>query len=188
MSDTDNILIAGALGGNQDAFKKLMDRHRTAIFHIVLKIVRNREAADDLVQETFMKAFSSLATYRSEYKFSTWIYRIAANASIDYLRKQRIKTLSLDSPPDSIDGPIEIEVADNSYNPEKDLVEREQRLSINDAIDSLPEKYRVVILYRHKDDKSYEEIAEALSIPIGTVKARIFRARELLKKKLRPGF
>ncbi len=134
-----------------------------------------------------MKAFSSLATYRSEYKFSTWLYRIAANSAIDHLRKQRIKTLSLDSPPEGIDGPMDIEVADESFNPEKDLEERERRISINDAIDSLPEKYRVVIMYRHRDDKSYEEIAEALSIPIGTVKARIFRARELLKKKLRPG-
>ncbi len=134
-----------------------------------------------------MKAFSSLATYRSEFKFSTWLYRIAANSAIDYLRKQRIKMLSLDSPPDNLDGPVDIEVPDNSYNPERDLVERERRLSINEAIDSLPDKYRLVIMYRHKDDKSYDEIAEALGIPIGTVKARIFRARELLKKKLRPG-
>lgn len=186
MSDDDKILIQNALAGDQSAFKGLMDRYRLAIFHIVLKIVREKEAANDLVQETFMKAFSSLATYRSEYKFSTWLYRIAANSAIDFLRKQRIKTLSLDSPPDSVNGPVDIEVPDESYNPEKDLEERERRVSINEAIDSLPEKYRIVIMYRHKDDKSYEEIAEALSIPIGTVKARIFRARELLKKKLRP--
>jgi len=187
LSDDDRILIEGALKGDQSAFKALMERYRLAIFHIVMKIVRDKEASDDLVQETFMKAFSSLATYRSEYKFSTWLYRIAANSAIDHLRKQRIKTLSLDSPPEGIDGPMDIEVADESFNPEKDLEERERRISINDAIDSLPEKYRVVIMYRHRDDKSYEEIAEALSIPIGTVKARIFRARELLKKKLRPG-
>lgn len=183
----DKTLIEGALQGDQSAFKTLMERYRQAIFHIVLKIVRNKEAADDLVQETFMKAFSSLATYRSEYKFSTWLYRIGANSAIDHLRKQRIKTLSLDSPPENADGPMEIEIPDNSNSPEKRLVERERRMSINEAIDSLPEKYRVVIMYRHKDDKSYDEIAEVLAIPIGTVKARIFRARELLKKKLRPG-
>ena len=97
-----------------------------------------------------------------------------------------IKTLSLDAQTDTGNGKIDIEVPDNSHNPEKDLLERERRLSINAAIDSLPEKYRLVIVYRHKDNKSYEEIAEALSIPLGTVKARIFRARELLKKKLRP--
>jgi len=187
LADDDKILIQNALQGDQSAFRALMERYRLAIFHIVLKIVREKEAANDLVQETFMKAFSSLATYRSEYKFSTWLYRIAANSAIDFLRKQRIKTLSLDSSPDGADGTMEIEVPDESYNPERDLEERERRISINEAIDSLPEKYRVVIMYRHKDDKSYEEIAEALSIPIGTVKARIFRARELLKKKLRPG-
>ncbi len=187
MEDIDRTLIDSALKGDQSAYKSLMERHRQAIFHISLKIVHDSEIAADLVQETFMKAFASLATYRSEFKFSTWLYRIAANTAIDHLRKQRMKMLSLDSPAQSEDGQIEIEVADNSYNPEKDLINREQRFSINEAIESLPEKYRVVIVYRHKDDKSYDEIAEALSLPVGTVKARIFRARELLKKKLRPG-
>lgn len=187
MKDLDRELISSALGGDQGAYKALMDHHRPAIFHIILKIVRDSEIAADLVQETFMKAFTSLATYRSEYKFSTWLYRIGANTAIDHLRKQRIKMLSLDSPTTTDDGTIEIELPDNSYNPENDLINREQRTSINEAIESLPEKYRVVIVYRHKDEKSYDEIADALSLPVGTVKARIFRARELLKKKLRPG-
>jgi len=186
LQDEDKELIQSALAGNQGAYKRLMVRHRPAIFHIIYRIVRGEEVVEDLVQETFMKAFASLATYRSEYKFSTWLYRIAANAAIDFLRKKRLRTLSLDSPPDTGDGATTIDIPDNSHNPEQDIVNREQRLSINEAIDSLPEKYRVVIIYRHQDDKSYEEIAESLSIPIGTVKARIFRARELLKKKLRP--
>lgn len=187
LQDKDKSLIESALGGNQGAYKELMERHRSAIFHIVLKIVRDREAVEDLVQETFMKAFASLATYRSEYKFSTWLYRIAANAAIDFLRKKRLKTLSLDAPISTADGETgSIDIPDYSYSPEKEIEERENRMSINEAIDSLPEKYRLVIVYRHKDDKSYDEIAEALDIPIGTVKARIFRARELLKKKLRP--
>jgi len=186
LPETDKDLIDDALAGDQNAYKELMNRHRAAIFHIVFKIVRDRESTSDLIQETFMKAFASLATYRSDYRFSTWLYRIAANCAIDHLRKQRIKTLSLDAPTETPDGQIGIEVPDYSHNPEKDLEEREQRLSINDAIESLPEKYRLVIIYRHRDNKSYEEIAEALNIPLGTVKARIFRARELLKKKLRP--
>lgn len=186
MAITDKELIDSALAGDQGAYGELLNRHKPAIFHIVLKIVRDREIAADLVQETFMKAFSSLASYRSEYKFSTWLYRIGANCAIDHLRKQRIRTLSLDTPAETLDGHIEIEVPDNSHNPERDLEEHEKRVSIDDAIDSLPEKYRVVITYRHKDSRSYDEIAEALDIPIGTVKARIFRARELLKKKLRP--
>ncbi len=186
MAELDKDLIERALEGNQDAYRALMNRHRPAIFHIILRIVRDQEITADLVQETFMKAFSSLQTYRAEYKFSTWLYRIGANCAIDYLRKKRIKTLSLDAQTDTGDGKIDIEVPDNSHNPEADLLNRERRVTINDAIDSLPDKYRLVIVYRHKDNKSYEEIAEALGIPLGTVKARIFRARELLKKKLRP--
>jgi len=185
VQDDDGILIEEALAGSQKAYTALMERHRPAIFHIINKIVRNDETASDLVQETFMKAFSALATYRSEYRFSTWLYKIAANASIDFLRKKRIQALSLDRPLETRNGEVEIEVPDYSYHPERDLERKEQTFSIEEAIDSLPAKYREVIVYRHKDDKSYEEIADLLDIPVGTVKARIFRARELLKKKLR---
>lgn len=178
-------LINEALGGSQQAYRELVAMHRTAIYHIIYKIVKDQEASNDLVQETFMKAFSALASYRSEYRFSTWLYKIAANASIDYLRKRRIHALSLDRPVETPDGSIEIEIADYSYHPENELVRKEQRVNIEEAIASLPDKYREVIIYRHKDDKSYEEIADLLNIPVGTVKARIFRARELLKKKLR---
>jgi RNA polymerase sigma-70 factor (ECF subfamily) len=185
LQDEDSIWIEEALGGNQRAYTHLMEKHRLSIFHIINKIVRNDEVANDLVQETFMKAFSALASYRSEYRFSTWLYKIAANSSIDFLRKKRIQALSLDRPLETRDGTVEIEVADYSYHPERDLERKEQSFSIEEAIDSLPKNYRDVIVYRHKEDKSYEEIADLLGIPVGTVKARIFRARELLKKKLR---
>jgi len=185
VQDEENILIAEALEGSQKAYARLVDKHRPAIFHIINRMVRNDEAANDLVQETFMKAFASLATFRSEFRFSTWLYKIAANSSIDFLRKRRIHALSLDRPLETEDGAMEIEIADYSYHPEIELERKQQRISINEAIDSLPQKYREVIIYRHKDDKSYEEIADLLTIPVGTVKARIFRARELLKKKLK---
>lgn len=181
----ENSLIAEALGGSQKAYATLVARHRPAIFHIINRMVRNDEAANDLVQETFMKAFSSLATFRSEFRFSTWLYKIAANSSIDYLRKRRIQALSLDRPLETEDGSMEIEIADYSYHPERELERKQQRLSIDEAISSLPKKYRDVIIYRHKDDKTYEEIADLLEIPVGTVKARIFRARVMLKKKLK---
>ncbi len=185
MHEDEAALISDALAGNQKAYTALVDQHRAAIFHIINKIVRNEDVANDLVQETFMKAFSSLAMYRSEYRFSTWLYKIAANASIDYLRKKRIQALSLDRPLETKDGQVEFEVADYTYHPERDLERKQQRFSIDEAIESLPPKYREVIIYRHKEDKSYEEIADLLNIPVGTVKARIFRARELLKKKLK---
>ena len=185
MQVSDSQLIAEAIQGSQKAYAVLEGRYKTAIFHIVLKIVRDQETANDLVQETFMKAFSALASYRSEYRFSTWLYKIAANSSIDFLRKKRIKALSLDKEIDTGDGKVEIEIPDYTYHPERDLVRKQQRFTINEAIDSLPDKYREVIVHRHQEDKSYEEIADLLGIPVGTVKARIFRARELLKKKLR---
>lgn len=185
VQEDDNVVIAEALGGSQRAYAVLMDRHRQAIFHIINKIVRDDEIANDLVQETFMKAFSALASYRSEFRFSTWLYKIAANASIDYLRKKRIQALSLDRPVETRDGTIEFEVPDYSYHPERELERKEQSFSIEEAINSLPKNYRDVIIYRHKEDKSYDEIADLLDIPVGTVKARIFRARELLKKKLK---
>lgn len=178
-------LIADALAGDQKAYTALVEQHRTSVYHIVNKIVHNTDIAHDLVQETFMKAFSSLAMYRSEYRFATWLYKIAANASIDFLRKKRIQALSLDRPLETKDGQVEFEVPDYSFHPGRDLERKEQRFTIDEAIESLPPKYREVIIYRHKDDKSYEEIADLLGIPVGTVKARIFRARELLKKKLR---
>ncbi|MCP4632399.1 MAG: sigma-70 family RNA polymerase sigma factor [candidate division Zixibacteria bacterium] len=178
-------LINAALKGDQNAYRELFEAHRKAIFHIVTKIIHNNEEARDLVQETFIKAFGSLASYRFEYRFSTWLYKIAANNSIDYLRKKKINSLSLDKPIKTRDGELEMELPDNSYNPESDYKSKIKRNTIQDAIDELPIKYREVIVLRHHEDRSYEEIAERLHIPVGTVKARIFRARELLKKKLK---
>jgi RNA polymerase sigma factor (sigma-70 family) len=185
LQDNDVELIARALNGDQKAYRLLTERHRPSVYHIIFKIVHDSETANDLVQDTFMKAFASLASYRSDYRFSTWLYKIAANCSIDYLRKKRIQALSLERHLDDDSDRREIIVADYSYHPERDLERKEQRFSIEEAIESLPPKYREVIIYRHKDDKSYEEIADLLNMPIGTVKARIFRARELLKKKLK---
>lgn len=185
MPEVDDKLIEEALRGDQKAFKELVSRHQASVFHIIFRLVRDKELANDLVQETFMKAFSSLKTYRSEYRFSTWLYKIAANSSIDHLRKKRIRALSLDNPIQTGDGEIGFEVADYSHHPEREMVRHEQAASINDAISSLPRKYRQVIIARHQEEKSYEEIADELGVPVGTVKARIFRARELLKKRLR---
>jgi RNA polymerase sigma factor (sigma-70 family) len=183
--EDDQILIKKALAGSESAFRILLERYKDAVYRIVVKIVRNQDEAQDLVQETFMKAFGSLSSYRCEYRFTTWLYKIAANNCIDYLRKKKLVSVSLDQPLETKDGQVTIELPDWTYNPEVDLTTRQRALSIDAAIDSLPPKYREVIVFRHKRDKSYEEIAEILGIPVGTVKARIFRARELLKKKLK---
>jgi len=185
LKNNDLDTIEAALKGSQQAFRDLTEKHTNSVNHVIFKIVRNRDTTNDLTQETFMKAFISLASYRSEYRFSTWLYKIAANTAIDFLRKKRINALSLDQKIETAEGSVEIEIPDNSYNPEQDLVRKQQNITIDAAISGLPDRYREVIIFRHKDDKSYEEIADLLNIPVGTVKARIFRARELLKKKLK---
>jgi RNA polymerase sigma factor (sigma-70 family) len=185
VKEDDQVLIKKALAGNEKAYKLLLERHKDAIFRLIVKIVHSQEEARDLVQETFMKAFGSLSSYKSEYRFTTWLYKIAANSCIDFLRKKRVDSLSLDRPVETKDGEVTIELPDWTYSPEADLASKQKSISIDYAIDSLPLKYREVIIFRHKQDKSYEEIAQILGIPVGTVKARIFRARELLKKKLK---
>lgn len=181
----DQALIKEALEGNQKAFKLLMERHKNAVQHIILKLVHNYDESLDLVQETFVKAFGSLATYKTKFRFTTWLYRIAANCSIDHLRRKKIEVFSLDQPIETEKGKLEIEIPDRTFDPEKDLTLKQQELSIEEAIASLPRKYKEVILLRHKEDKSYEEISAILHLSTGTIKARIFRARVLLKKKLK---
>ncbi|MBD3232626.1 MAG: sigma-70 family RNA polymerase sigma factor [candidate division Zixibacteria bacterium] len=178
-------LVSAALDGDQQAYRELFDAHRASILHIISKIVRNYEEANDLVQETFIKAFSSLASYRSEYRFSTWLYKIAANNSIDFLRKKKMNLYSIDRPIETKNGSVNLELPDYSHNPERDYRSKIKRNLIQEAIEALPPKYREVIELRHQEERSYEEIALKLDVPVGTVKARIFRARELLKKKLK---
>jgi len=181
----DQALVESALAGDQKAYQQLFEMHRQAIFHVTVKIVKNAEEAKDLVQETFIKAFGSLKSYDPSYRFSTWLYKIAANCSIDAIRKRKIEALSLDKPIATRDGDVQMEVPDYSFHPERDLSEKRRHFSIEEAIEELPDKYKEVIVMRHKEDKPYEEIARILHVPVGTVKARIFRARELLKKKLK---
>jgi RNA polymerase sigma-70 factor (ECF subfamily) len=185
LTASDDELIRQALAGNERACTDLVERYRGALFHIIVKMVRRPEEAEDLVQEAFIKAFGALKSYRFEYRFSTWLYKIAANCAIDYLRKRKIDAMSLDRPVETSDGEVSVELADWTYNPEETLYKQRQRISIAEAIDALPEKYKEVIVMRHSEDMAYDEIAKQLGVPVGTVKARIFRARELLKKELK---
>jgi len=178
-------LIDRALGGDDKAFAEILRRYRQPLYHLLLKMVRNKEEAEDLVQEAFIKAFRALGSFNEEYAFSTWLYKIAVNNCIDYLRKKRLQTLSYDKPMEMKDGNLRREYADHGPTPDKMLLSAEKSKLINQAIDSLPAKYRTVIVLRHRDEYSYEAIAEKLHLPLGTVKARIFRAREMLKRKLK---
>jgi RNA polymerase sigma-70 factor (ECF subfamily) len=184
-SEQDRELVAAALGGRQSAYQELMEKYQGALTRHVQKMVRGSNDIDDLVQECFIKAFGALKSYSTDYAFSTWLYKIATNHTIDFLRKKRLKTFSIDRPIKTKDGEVEFEIPDTDYRPDRHIVEDQRRELIQEAIDALPPKYHMVIVMRHQQEKSYEEIARELDLPLGTVKAHIFRARALLYKHLR---
>ncbi len=181
----DSELIRQALAGDDAAFSRLMNKYHDAIFSFIHRMVHEREQVEDLTQEAFIKAFASLKNFNEEFAFSTWLYKIATNNCIDYIRKRKLQTYSIDKPIESRDSDFTFELPDESYEADKDLISGQRAILLRNAIDHLPEKYRRVIMLRHVEERSYEEIAKMLKLPIGTVKAHIFRARELLYKQLR---
>ena len=181
----DEKLIGEALKGDQAAFKQLVKKYHNAIYSLIYRIVHDREQIEDLTQEVFVKAFASIKNFNPEYAFSTWLYKIATNSSIDYLRKKKLRTFSIDKPIISEEGEHSFEISDTTYQPDIDVIQRQRTHIIEEAIKQLPEKYRRVIILRHSEDRDYADIAKILKLPIGTVKAHIFRARELLNKYLR---
>jgi RNA polymerase sigma-70 factor (ECF subfamily) len=181
----DSLLIQAAIKGDDRAYKKLMAKYHDAIFNFIYRMVHDHEQVEDLTQEAFIKAFQSLKSFNEEFAFSTWLYKIATNNSIDYIRKRKLQMYSIDKPIESKDSEYTFELPDDSSEADSDIIRDQRAVLLRDAIDQLPEKYRMVIHLRHTEEKSYEEIAKILKLPIGTVKAHIFRARELLYKQLR---
>ncbi len=177
----DYILVQKALKGDEKAFAELMGRYRDSIYYMLLKMVNNKVDAEDLTIEAFTKAFRNLYQYTPSFAFSTWLFKIAANNCIDFLRKQKAEHISIDEPiNDSSDQDMSIPLASDTLDPEEELI-REQKLSIlRDIIDKLKPRYRLLIELRYFKEYSYEEISNYLDIPIGTVKAQLFRARELI--------
>ncbi len=183
-SEQDRTLVTDALSGDQEAYQALMQKYREPIRRHVARMVRDKSVVDDLVQESFIKAFTSLGSYSSAYAFSTWLYKIATNHTIDYLRKKKLRTFSIDQPMREGDDRT-FELPDTTYRPDRHVMADQRRELIQEAIDALPEKYHRVIVMRHQQEMSYDEIADDLGLPLGTVKAHIFRARALLYKQLR---
>ncbi len=173
-----------ALAGDEKAYEAILKRYRNGIYNMIFQMIKNREETEDLVQETFIKAFNSLDSYDNKYAFSTWLYKIAYNHSIDAIRKKKLKTYPLDKPIHLKEGDVHHEIRDDSQSPESSLLFSEKKRMIQETIQQLPKRYREAIILRHQQERSYEEISQILDIPLGTVKARIFRAREMLKKKL----
>jgi RNA polymerase sigma-70 factor (ECF subfamily) len=180
----DDKYVAEALAGSESSYAKLVDKYKKPLYFHIRKMIKEIELVEDLVQEVFMKAFHNLSTYSNEYAFSTWLYRIATNHTIDYLRKKKLQTLSIHEPFKTKDGEMEIQLPDESFSTDQPVIKKERKAIVQQAIQNLPEKYKAVIEMRHMEEKSYQEIAEILDLPLGTVKAHIFRARELLYKAL----
>lgn len=181
----DSRYIKAALKGEQTAYRSIMKKYHDQVFNLLYRMVHEKDEVEDLTQEAFIKAFQSLKNFNEEFAFSTWLYKIATNNCIDYIRKKKLATFSIDKPIESKDSEYTFEIPDSTYEPDKTMIARQRSKVLEDAINALPEKYRMVILMRHTEDKDYQEIADELKLPLGTVKAHIFRAREILYKRLK---
>ncbi len=180
-SATDRDLVATATTGVEGSFEELVRRYQRPISAYVYRMVGDYEAALDLTQEIFIKVYGSLARYRSEFKFSTWIYKIAHNSAVDHLRRNAGRERSLSS---GIEGDqYELPIESGSLSPEQESERKERRLEIEVVVRSLPNAYRELIVLRHSQDLTYEEIVEVTGLPLGTVKNRLFRAREMMRQQ-----
>jgi RNA polymerase sigma-70 factor (ECF subfamily) len=186
----DQEVVERARLGRDDAYRELLRRYQRPVFSLIYRMVRDRELSEDLAQETFVKVLNALDSYRPEFKFSSWIFKIANNAAIDHLRRRQLETLSLEGSPEAT-SPDRVEatalqLADRSETPLAELEARELGSAIERAIGRLRPEYRSCILLRHIEGRPYEEIAEILDLPLGTVKTYIHRARSELKDMLGP--
>lgn len=176
---SDNELVAHTRAGQHDAYGELVRRHQTAVYNIAYRLVGERETALDLAQETFLRAFRALASFDCARPFAPWLYRIATNTALNWLERQRVPTVSLDS-----DAEEEREIPDESNTPERAVLLAEQGARVRRAMLALPPRQRAVIELRHFQDLSYEEIATMLNIPLSDVKSDLFRARHKLRQML----
>ncbi|MDP4219838.1 MAG: sigma-70 family RNA polymerase sigma factor, partial [Bacteroidota bacterium] len=186
----DKALVRRARAGEQRAYSELVKRHKRGIERLIRPITRNAttDEVEDLVQEAFTKAFLHLSSYSEEYAFSTWLYRIATNHAIDYLRRKKLSVFSISAPPGGgdkgEDESKDFEIVDTSWIPEQLMLSEERSQIIENAIEQLPENYKKIIKLRHNDDLEYDEIAKVLNLPMGTVKVHLHRARAALGKML----
>lgn len=177
---TDAELIGIAVRGREDSFEELVRRYQRPIAGYVFRMLGNYDVSLDVTQEVFIKVYKSLKRYSPEYKFSTWLYRIAHNAAIDHIRRNSVFTQSIET--ESKDGAYQLQFECPSPSPETVRERKEWRQEIAEVIKRLPPAYRELIILRHSNDLSYDEIAEVTGLPLGTVKNRLFRAREHMRE------
>lgn len=177
----DYILVRAAQNGDEQAFTDLLGRYKDPIFYLLLKMVNNSIDAEDLTIEAFSKAFKNINKYSPKYAFSTWLYKIASNNCIDFMRKKKCQTISIDNNSDDFDISSNISFKSKSPNPEEKLMKSQKHNTIHNIVQQLKPRYRRLVELRYFKELSYEEIATELNIPLGTVKAQLFRSKELLQ-------
>jgi RNA polymerase sigma factor (sigma-70 family) len=166
---------------DDQAYAKLLQRYKRPVYHMILKMVRNVDDAEDLTMEAFSKAFKSLHKFKKDFTFSTWLFRIATNNAIDFIRKKKLDTFSISSAYTDSDGvTVSIEMEDHNLNPQEEAIKTQKTELIHLFVSKLPAKYQRLVRLRYFDELSYEEIANELDAPLGTVKAQLHRARELM--------
>ena len=176
---SDAELVSTAIGGGEASFEELVRRYQRPIVSYVYRMLNDYDNSLDVTQEVFIKVYNSLERYSCDYKFSTWLYRIAHNAAIDHLRRNSMNSLSLET--ETGDGTYQLQIESPNPTPEQDRERSEWRSEIESVVKQLPAAYRDLILLRHARDLSYDEIAEITDLPLGTVKNRLFRAREMMR-------
>ncbi len=182
----DYRLVQLAIKGDQKAYADLMDRYRDSIYFLLLKMVNNKDDADDLTIEAFGKAFKNLEQYTPNYAFSTWLFKIASNNCIDLIRRKKKRTLSIDKTLENDDGTeTTIHLKSEMLDPEEKFVQKQKIKLLHELVKKLKPRYRELVELRYFKELSYEEIAQQLDIPLGTVKAQLFRAREFLHNVLK---
>jgi RNA polymerase sigma factor (sigma-70 family) len=166
---------------NQLAYSILMDRYRDSIYHTMLKMINNQDDAEDLTIEAFGKAFLKLNSYTPSYAFSTWLFKIATNNCIDFIRKKKMNTTSIDHTfNENGESFLSNIIREKAQNPEEKFILEQRKVVMKEMLDKMNEKYRQMIEMRYYDELSYQEISEKMDLPVGTVKAQLFRAREQL--------
>ena len=181
---TDEELVAAILSGDRDRFGELVERYQKRLVNYLYRLLRDLDEAHDLSQEVFFKVYRALDSFNPKYRFSTWMFRIGQNAAIDVLRKRRLKMVSMTVADDEDGGDREWEFAGDERGPYRELRNRERGDAIQEAVEALPWEYRELILLRHFGELSYDEIAKLKGMPLGTVKNKLFRARQMLKGNL----
>jgi len=182
LKDDDRNIILRCLKGEKGAFEELLNKYKGRVYTICLRMVRNSTDAEDIAQEVFIRVFSALERYDPSYPFSAWLYRITSNLCIDFIRKQKDKPLSIDRPISGEDGDINLQFPSQDAGPDRLIQTNEMFAILEEALANIPERYRMILILRHEEQLSYEEISDVLGIPIGTVKARIHRARNMIRE------